>query len=75
MIETLLNLKNNKAKKVAAAQSQGGDSMERMKKFLSGLTKSRTGKPRHMFANHVSDMQCSTLTRTSKGVAERPPFG
>lgn len=43
MIETLLNLKNNKVKKVAAAQSQGGDSMERMKKFLSGLSKSRTG--------------------------------
>ncbi|TEB34519.1 ARM repeat-containing protein [Coprinellus micaceus] len=42
MIETLLNLKNNKIKKVAAAQSQGGDSMERMKKFLSGLSKSRT---------------------------------
>jgi len=42
MVETLLNLKNNKIKKVAAAQSQGDSSMERMKKFLSGLSKSRT---------------------------------
>ncbi|KAF6754394.1 MIF4G/MA4 domain-containing protein [Ephemerocybe angulata] len=42
MIETLLNLKNNKVKKVSAAQSQGGDSVERMKKFLAGLSKNRT---------------------------------
>ena len=45
MVETLMNLKNNKVKKVVAAQSQGGDAMERMKKFLSGLSKTRTGKP------------------------------
>ncbi|KAJ2935373.1 hypothetical protein H1R20_g1721, partial [Candolleomyces eurysporus] len=44
MVETLMNLKNNKVKKVAAAQSQGGDAMERMKKFLTGLSKTRTSK-------------------------------
>lgn len=46
MVETLMNLKNNKVKKVAAAQSQGGDAMERMKKFLNGLNKTRTGTSR-----------------------------
>ena len=53
MIETLLNLKNNKVKKVAAAQSQGGDSMERMKKFLSGLNKSRTGMRTLLFQSNA----------------------
>lgn len=43
MIETLSNLKNNRIKKVAAGQHQGGDAVERMKKFLSGLTKKRQG--------------------------------
>ncbi|KAF9223784.1 ARM repeat-containing protein [Gyrodon lividus] len=40
MIETLTNLKNNKIKK-NATQHQGGDAVERMKKFLSGLSKKR----------------------------------
>ncbi|KAF8969183.1 hypothetical protein BDZ97DRAFT_1754792 [Flammula alnicola] len=40
MIETLTNLKNNKLKR-NATQNQGGAAVERMKKFLSGLTKSR----------------------------------
>ncbi|KAI0649110.1 ARM repeat-containing protein [Trametes meyenii] len=40
MVETLSNLKNNKIKK-AAAQSAGNEAVERMKKFLSGLTKKR----------------------------------
>ncbi|KAG6910848.1 hypothetical protein DXG01_007164 [Tephrocybe rancida] len=41
MIETLTNLKNNKSKR-NAAQNQGADSVERMKKFLSNLSKNRT---------------------------------
>ena len=42
MVETLGNLKNNKIKK-AAGQMAGGEAVERMKKFLSGLTKKRHG--------------------------------
>lgn len=42
MIETLTNLKNNKLKR-NATQNQGGAAVERMKKFLSNLTKSRHG--------------------------------
>ncbi|KAH7884460.1 hypothetical protein F5I97DRAFT_2037366 [Phlebopus sp. FC_14] len=45
MMETLTNLKNNKIKK-GATQHQGGDAVERMKKFLSGL-----GKKRHVHAH------------------------
>ena len=40
MIETLTNLKNNKLKK-NVTQNQGGEAVERMKKFLSGLSKKR----------------------------------
>lgn len=40
MIETLVNLKNNKSKR-AATQHAGGDAVERLKKFLSGLAKKR----------------------------------
>ncbi|KAG0706767.1 hypothetical protein DFH29DRAFT_899911 [Suillus ampliporus] len=46
MIETLNNLKNNKIKKTAATQHQGGDAVERMKKFLSSL-----GKKKHVLAH------------------------
>lgn len=46
MTETLNNLKNNKTKKTAATQHQGGDAVERMKKFLSGL-----GKKKHVLAH------------------------
>jgi nucleolar MIF4G domain-containing protein 1 len=42
MVETLINLKNNKLKK-NITQNQGGDAVERMKKFLSGLGKKRHG--------------------------------
>ncbi|KAI5983325.1 hypothetical protein EDD15DRAFT_1888672 [Pisolithus albus] len=41
MIETLTNLKSTKIRKTAAAQHQGGDAVERLKKFLSGLGKKR----------------------------------
>lgn len=40
MIETLTNLKNNKVKKLGE-QNQGGAAVDRMKKFLTGLGKSR----------------------------------
>ncbi|KAI9060646.1 ARM repeat-containing protein [Trametes sanguinea] len=40
MVETLSNLKNNKIKK-AAGQTAGTEAVERMKRFLSGLTKKR----------------------------------
>ncbi|KAF8071844.1 hypothetical protein FPV67DRAFT_1482904 [Lyophyllum atratum] len=40
MIETLSNLKNNKLKR-NVTQNQGAESVERMKKFLTGLTKKR----------------------------------
>lgn len=42
MIETLTNLKNNKLKR-NTTQNQGGEAVERMKKFLTGLTKKRHG--------------------------------
>ncbi|KDQ20966.1 hypothetical protein BOTBODRAFT_50992 [Botryobasidium botryosum FD-172 SS1] len=38
MLETLSNLKNNKVKK-NAGQNTGGDAVERLKKFVSGLSK------------------------------------
>lgn len=44
MIETLVNLKNNKSKR-AATQHSGGDAVERLKKFLSGLAKKRHCEP------------------------------
>ena len=46
MVETLTNLKNNKLKKVAgggASGSAGSEAVERMKKFLSGLSKRKHG--------------------------------
>jgi len=43
MIETLVNLKNNKLKR-NVTQNQGGEAVERMKKFLANLSKRRHGK-------------------------------
>jgi hypothetical protein len=40
MLETLINLKNNKIKR-ATAQQVRGDAAERLKKFLTGLGKTR----------------------------------
>ncbi|KAJ7104034.1 hypothetical protein B0H15DRAFT_808180 [Mycena belliarum] len=45
MVETLTNLKNNKIKRNTTL-NQGGDAVERMKKFLTGL-----GKSRHVLAH------------------------
>lgn len=44
MVETLTNLKNNKVKK-AADSSAGADTVDRLKKFVSGLSKKRHGTP------------------------------
>jgi nucleolar MIF4G domain-containing protein 1 len=44
MLETLTNLKNNKIKR-AAMQQAGGDTVERLKKFLAGLGKMRHCRP------------------------------
>ena len=41
MIETLINLKNNKLKR-NTTQNQGGEAVERMKKFLTNLSKQKT---------------------------------
>lgn len=49
MIETLSNLKNNKVKK-AAGQLAGNEAVDRMKKFLSGLSKKRHGRCFHSTA-------------------------
>jgi hypothetical protein len=43
MIETLINLKNNKLKR-NQAQNQGAESVERLKKFLAGQAKKRHGE-------------------------------
>lgn len=40
MLETLVNLKNNKTKRATAQRAQG-DAAERLKKFLVGLGKTR----------------------------------
>ena len=42
MVETLTNLKNNKVKK-AASSGAGVETIDRLKKFLSGLSKKRHG--------------------------------
>jgi nucleolar MIF4G domain-containing protein 1 len=44
MVETLVNLKNGKAKRGPDAEGAGArDVVERMKKFLGGLSKKRQG--------------------------------
>lgn len=61
MIETLANLKNNKLKR-NATQNQGGEAVERMKKFLSGLTKKKHGVSGQYFAMPNLIMCCSVGT-------------
>ena len=43
MVETLINLKNNKVKR-NVTQDQGSEAVERMKKFLANLSKRKHGK-------------------------------
>ena len=54
MIETLINLKNNKVKR-AATQHAGGDAVERLKKFLAGLSKKRHGMYRPLGRSAAAD--------------------
>jgi nucleolar MIF4G domain-containing protein 1 len=55
MVETLTNLKNNKVKRNTTL-NQGGEAVERMKKFLSGLGKTRHGAL-------TSSLRCRKLIR------------
>ncbi|KAJ7650126.1 hypothetical protein FB45DRAFT_887044 [Roridomyces roridus] len=62
MVETLTNLKNNKVKRNATL-NQGGDAVERMKKFLTGL-----GKNRHVMAHEPLRVSLQDLhSAESKG--------
>ncbi|KAK0204844.1 hypothetical protein DFS33DRAFT_1373461 [Desarmillaria ectypa] len=62
MVETLTNLKNNKVKRLAT-QNQGGEAVERMKKFLSALSKKR-----HVVANEPLRVSLADLhSAESKG--------
>jgi len=54
MLETLTNLKNNKTKR-STTQQVGGDTTERLKKFLAGL-----GKTRHCGLSQVGSLKCKT---------------
>ncbi|EIW57543.1 ARM repeat-containing protein [Trametes versicolor FP-101664 SS1] len=56
MIETLSNLKNNKVKK-AAGQSAGNEAVDRMKKFLSGLSKKRQVMSREPLRVSLEDLR------------------
>jgi nucleolar MIF4G domain-containing protein 1 len=63
MLETLTNLKNNKAKKAGNAGQTGGmEAVERMNKFLSGLTKKRHGERLPSFLLHVPTKLSPPLT-------------
>jgi nucleolar MIF4G domain-containing protein 1 len=45
MVETLVNLKNNKVKRATGTgQNVGNEAIERMKKYLGGINKKRHGK-------------------------------
>ncbi|KAJ7030363.1 hypothetical protein C8F04DRAFT_731475 [Mycena alexandri] len=62
MVETLTNLKNNKIKRNTTL-NQGGEAVERMKKFLSGL-----GKSRHVMAHEPLRVSLQDLhSSESKG--------
>ena len=63
MLETLINLKNNKVKQ-PATQAQGVDSVTRLRKFLNGLSKKHHGM--HTF--------CSRSTNYNVIIHSRIPF-
>ncbi|GJE88610.1 MIF4G and MA3 domain-containing protein [Phanerochaete sordida] len=59
MVETLTNLKNNKVKKAAgggATGAAGSEAVERMKKFLSGLTKRKHVKTHEPLRVSLDDL-------------------
>ena len=70
MVETLSNLKNNKIKK-AAGQTAGTEAVERMKKFLSGLSKKRHGMHLQIL---FSPLQCELILYTIPQVMSHEPL-
>ncbi|KAG1755099.1 uncharacterized protein EDB91DRAFT_1077109 [Suillus paluster] len=66
MIETLNNLKNNKIKKTAATQHQGGDAVEWMKKFLSSLGKKKHDSPIYCYGTLSSLRFSPSMSLESK---------
>lgn len=62
MVETLVNLKNNKLKdskrSTGTGQNVASEAIERMKKYLSGISKKRHGKPRYTVTLCYSLMCC-----------------
>ncbi|THH07376.1 hypothetical protein EW145_g3425 [Phellinidium pouzarii] len=63
MVETLINLKNNKLKKHTAAAQGGGDSKERITKFVAGI-----GKKYHVHAHEPLQISLDDLHQAdSKG--------
>ena len=73
MLETLINLKNNKVKR-AATQHAGGDVTERLKKFLNGLSKTRHCIRHFVFPNRGTRLTTlfSGSTRSSTSEFGRP---
>ncbi|KAL9714399.1 suppressor of glycerol defect [Leucoagaricus gongylophorus] len=62
MVETLINLKNNKVKR-NVTQDQGSEAVERMKKFLANLSKRK-----HVLAHDVLRVSLDDLgSAESKG--------
>lgn len=80
MVETLVNLKNNKLKDTKRATGTGqnvaAEAIERMKKYLSGINKKRHGKRMSHF--HSSEAlippTTSDVPRATTGNIGRPPF-
>ena len=70
MVETLSNLKNNKIKK-AAGQTAGTEAVERMKKFLSGLSKKRHGMH---FRILFPPLQCELILYITPQVMSHEPL-
>lgn len=69
MIETLINLKNNKLKRTAGQVHQGGEAVERCKKFLSGLSKKRYREYRVLNSIlvqiHLTPMKCKHMNHSA----------
>ncbi|EIN09802.1 ARM repeat-containing protein [Punctularia strigosozonata HHB-11173 SS5] len=57
MLETLINLKNNRVKKGA---NPAGDAVDRMKRFLSGLSKTRQLRPHEPLRVSLADLQSAS---------------
>jgi nucleolar MIF4G domain-containing protein 1 len=61
MVETLGNLKNSNSKR-NATQNQGGEAVERLKKFLTALSKKKHGKaPPDGFSISLAHSICDTV--------------